>query len=103
MVIFPVKNSVGRITIRRTTLHISIDEIMSFKNTLIKGMSKLLVSRSNIRYLSTQRNVQEVRIPMCLGQLAGKWWGPTNKRPILALHGWQVILNNIITFILEFF
>lgn len=33
--------------------------------------------------------VQEVRIPVPFGELAGKWWGPRNVRPIVCLHGWQ--------------
>ncbi|XP_062553003.1 probable serine hydrolase [Armigeres subalbatus] len=33
--------------------------------------------------------VQEVRISVPYGEIAGKWWGPQNIRPILCLHGWQ--------------
>ncbi|XP_055639574.1 probable serine hydrolase [Toxorhynchites rutilus septentrionalis] len=33
--------------------------------------------------------VQEVRIQLPFGEIAGKWWGPQNIRPILCLHGWQ--------------
>lgn len=39
------------------------------------------------------RQVEEVRIPVPWGHLAAKWWGPQDKRPILCLHGWQVIIN----------
>ncbi|GJQ83188.1 putative nucleic acid binding protein [Trypoxylus dichotomus] len=42
-----------------------------------------------LRGMCMFRNVQEVRIPMPLGHLAGKWWGPPEQRPIVALHGWQ--------------
>lgn len=33
--------------------------------------------------------VEEVRIQFSWGDIAGKWWGNQNVRPILALHGWQ--------------
>ncbi|KFB39975.1 AGAP009434-PA-like protein [Anopheles sinensis] len=36
-----------------------------------------------------QHDVEEVRIPIPYGQIAGKWWGPKNIRPVVALHGWQ--------------
>lgn len=36
---------------------------------------------------------EEVRIPVPWGHIAGKWWGPQNKRPILVMHGWQVSIN----------
>ncbi|KAF2883503.1 hypothetical protein ILUMI_22676 [Ignelater luminosus] len=32
---------------------------------------------------------EEIRIPVPWGHVAGKWWGPQNKRPILCLHGWE--------------
>lgn len=38
---------------------------------------------------SNDRECVEVQIPVPWGFLRGKWWGPTNTRPILALHGWQ--------------
>ncbi|XP_052866019.1 probable serine hydrolase [Anopheles cruzii] len=36
-----------------------------------------------------KHGVEEVRIPIPYGEIAGKWWGPKNVRPIVALHGWQ--------------
>lgn len=35
------------------------------------------------------KEVEEVKIPTPWGHIAGKWWGPSNQRPILAIHGWQ--------------
>ncbi|XP_017461428.1 PREDICTED: probable serine hydrolase [Rhagoletis zephyria] len=32
---------------------------------------------------------KEVSIAVPWGTVAGKWWGPQNRQPILALHGWQ--------------
>lgn len=32
---------------------------------------------------------EEIQIPVPWGFVAGKWWGPRNKQPVLALHGWQ--------------
>lgn len=33
--------------------------------------------------------MEEIRIDVPWGFLAGKWWGPKDSRPILSLHGWQ--------------
>lgn len=33
--------------------------------------------------------VEEIEIPVPWGHVAGKWWGPRDKQPIIALHGWQ--------------
>ncbi|XP_062553002.1 probable serine hydrolase [Armigeres subalbatus] len=33
--------------------------------------------------------VEEIRIPVPYGEIAGKWWGPKDTRPIVSLHGWQ--------------
>ncbi|XP_065332703.1 probable serine hydrolase isoform X1 [Cloeon dipterum] len=35
-----------------------------------------------------ERKYEEVRIPVPWGHIAGKWWGPKNKQPVLAMHGW---------------
>ncbi|XP_053958571.1 probable serine hydrolase [Anastrepha obliqua] len=32
---------------------------------------------------------KEISIDVPWGVVAGKWWGPLNRQPILALHGWQ--------------
>ncbi|XP_055639569.1 probable serine hydrolase [Toxorhynchites rutilus septentrionalis] len=39
--------------------------------------------------LIVKREVEEVRIPVPYGEIAGKWWGPKDVQPIVALHGWQ--------------
>ncbi|KAE8737260.1 hypothetical protein FOCC_FOCC017278 [Frankliniella occidentalis] len=38
--------------------------------------------------LLEQLQEREVRIPVPWGHVAGKWWGRTDRRPLLALHGW---------------
>jgi len=38
---------------------------------------------------ASSRTFQEVKIPVPWGHVAGKWWNPSDKRPILTLHGWQ--------------
>ncbi|CAB0010578.1 unnamed protein product [Nesidiocoris tenuis] len=35
------------------------------------------------------KNVEEVRIPVPWGHIAGKWWGPRGEELIVAVHGWQ--------------
>lgn len=34
-------------------------------------------------------SVEEIRIKVTYGTIAGKWWGRKNQRPIIAIHGWQ--------------
>lgn len=34
------------------------------------------------------REFEEIQIPMPWGHVAGRWYGKTNTRPILAMHGW---------------
>ncbi|XP_011496671.1 PREDICTED: probable serine hydrolase isoform X2 [Ceratosolen solmsi marchali] len=36
---------------------------------------------------SNVREFEEVHIPVPWGYISGKWWGPKEKQPILALHG----------------
>lgn len=33
--------------------------------------------------------VYEIQLDLTYGQIAGKWWGSREKRPILMVHGWQ--------------
>ncbi|KAK4876430.1 hypothetical protein RN001_012852 [Aquatica leii] len=42
-----------------------------------------------LRFFSSKLSCDEVKIPVPWGHVAGKWWGPQDKRPILVLHGWQ--------------
>uniref|UniRef100_A0AAG5DAL4 AB hydrolase-1 domain-containing protein n=1 Tax=Anopheles atroparvus TaxID=41427 RepID=A0AAG5DAL4_ANOAO len=43
----------------------------------------------NRRYENTgTRRVDEIKIPVPYGTIAGKWYGPRDVRPILCLHGW---------------
>lgn len=58
----------------------------------------LLVSRNGIktkhpqiasRMFSCDMNVKEIQIPTGWGHISAKWWGKEDKRPLLALHGWQ--------------
>ncbi|CAF4903213.1 unnamed protein product [Pieris macdunnoughi] len=34
-------------------------------------------------------SVEEIVIPVPWGHVAGRWWGPRNKQPLIAIHGWQ--------------
>ncbi|XP_071446691.1 probable serine hydrolase [Hetaerina americana] len=38
---------------------------------------------------SSSISVEEIEIPVPWGNICGKWWGPRQVRPIVALHGWQ--------------
>ncbi|XP_044270410.1 probable serine hydrolase [Tribolium madens] len=47
-------------------------------------------SKFIFRHCSTKsRPFCEVKIPVPWGHIAGKWWNPTDQRPILTVHGWQ--------------
>ncbi|XP_046734816.1 probable serine hydrolase isoform X1 [Diprion similis] len=43
----------------------------------------------------SNQDATEVEIPVPWGKIAGKWWGPKDRQPILAFHGWQ---DNAATF-----
>ncbi|XP_022917719.1 probable serine hydrolase [Onthophagus taurus] len=58
----------------------------SLRNILKPNNFQFLNQRS---ISSAKRQVQEIRIPVPAGYIAGKWWGPQDKRPILTFHGWQ--------------
>ncbi|KAK5645543.1 hypothetical protein RI129_006843 [Pyrocoelia pectoralis] len=45
--------------------------------------------RSRLRCSQWKQVWEEIKIPVPWGHIAGKWWGPQDKRPILVLHGWQ--------------
>ncbi|XP_065168049.1 probable serine hydrolase isoform X2 [Atheta coriaria] len=52
------------------------------------------LGNSSFKYFATNASKTEaqgveVRIPVPWGHLAGKWWGPKDRTPILTLHGWQ--------------
>ncbi|XP_011865750.1 PREDICTED: probable serine hydrolase isoform X2 [Vollenhovia emeryi] len=36
-----------------------------------------------------REDFKEVQIPMPWGHIRGKWWGPADKQPVVAIHGWQ--------------
>lgn len=36
-----------------------------------------------------KEDFKEIQIPMPWGQISGKWWGPRDQQPIVAIHGWQ--------------
>jgi hypothetical protein len=39
--------------------------------------------------------VEEVKIKLPWGHVAGKWWGPKDVQPIVTLHGWQGIERSL--------
>ncbi|KAK9509469.1 hypothetical protein O3M35_006780 [Rhynocoris fuscipes] len=52
--------------------------------TIVSTRQFHLSSRLNI----DPKTVEEVRIPVPWGHVAGKWWGNKSIQPILAIHGW---------------
>lgn len=48
--------------------------------------------KKNVKNLSTNlptREFEEIQFKVPWGHIAGKWYGPKDKRPIVGLHGWQ--------------
>ncbi|XP_030753851.1 probable serine hydrolase [Sitophilus oryzae] len=57
--------------------------------TVFRSLAKCCFQRQSYRQLSNKKQFKEVAIPVPWGYIRGKWWGPTDKRPILTLHGSQ--------------
>nr|CAD7453219.1 unnamed protein product [Timema tahoe] len=53
------------------------------KDILLRALSQVPLSQP------LAKDVQEIRIPVPWGHIAGKWWSPMDVKPILCLHGWQ--------------
>ncbi|XP_017767022.1 PREDICTED: probable serine hydrolase [Eufriesea mexicana] len=51
-------------------------------------VNKVSASTGNINGHKVH-NVEEIQIPVPWGHLSGKWWGPVDQQPIVAIHGWQ--------------
>lgn len=66
--------------------------MLSLKNSLkfFTRKNLALVSKIHNAAVKEEKNYEEVRIPVPWGHIAGKWWGPQDKRPIFVIHGWQV-------------
>ncbi|KAF9410961.1 hypothetical protein HW555_010093 [Spodoptera exigua] len=60
-----------------------------FRTILTTNAPKFVSTPTFIRKLNNQIPTKEVQIPVQYGHIAGKLWGSGDKRPILALHGWQ--------------
>ncbi|XP_050310302.1 probable serine hydrolase [Anthonomus grandis grandis] len=56
---------------------------------LVKSWFKFSQRSQFIRHFSSEKPFREISIPVPWGQIRGKWWGRTDIRPILTLHGWQ--------------
>ncbi|XP_065340671.1 probable serine hydrolase [Cloeon dipterum] len=53
---------------------------------MMRSLARNVLHRA---YSSVASNFKEVKIPVPWGHVAGKWWGPQEKQPVIALHGWQ--------------
>lgn len=58
--------------------------ILNSNTTTLKSSLPVLSKK-----LHSQVPTKEIQIPLKFGHIAGKLWGNSNERPILALHGWQ--------------
>lgn len=47
------------------------------------------ISNGYGNHLDVSSNFEEVQVPVPWGHITGKWWGPRNTQPIIAVHGWQ--------------
>ncbi|CAL7947724.1 unnamed protein product [Xylocopa violacea] len=51
-------------------------------------IDKINTSMENINGHKLHK-VEEIQIPVPWGHISGKWWGPKDQQPIVAIHGWQ--------------
>ncbi|XP_050311138.1 probable serine hydrolase isoform X2 [Anthonomus grandis grandis] len=58
-------------------------------NLAVKHEGELSIRESKSSKVTGLDDFQEVTIPVPWGHIAGKWWGPQNTQPIIAIHGWQ--------------
>ncbi|KAJ8920321.1 hypothetical protein NQ315_011983 [Exocentrus adspersus] len=57
---------------------------------IVNSLRKCVIANlNNVKNISTHVDFKEVTIKVPWGHVAGKWWGPTDVRPVLSLHGWQ--------------
>ncbi|CAG2059076.1 unnamed protein product [Timema podura] len=63
------------------------------KDILLRALSQVPLSQP------LAKDVQEIRIPVPWGHIAGKWWGRTDVQPVLGLHGWEENANTFDTLV----
>lgn len=66
--------------------------ILLFQNEIHQNFSCILlrIQRDNsCSHFLHHEKVEEIEIDVPWGKIAGKWWGPKDVRPIVAMHGWQ--------------
>lgn len=65
--------------------------MLCLKNSVKLLLRKNLVGLAKLQHAvqTAEKSFEEIRIPVPWGHIAGKWWGPTDQRPIVMLHGWQ--------------
>ncbi|CAH1390642.1 unnamed protein product [Nezara viridula] len=61
----------------------------SLKSVVLrKFISQRCFHTTQIRMIDP-KTVEEIKIPVPWGHIAGKWWGKKNIQPVIAVHGWQ--------------
>ncbi|KAF9805324.1 hypothetical protein SFRURICE_007567 [Spodoptera frugiperda] len=61
-----------------------------FQNNSIKASYlQLKLNCLVLKMLPPGYKVEEIEIPVPWGHVAGRWWGPRDKQPVIAIHGWQ--------------
>lgn len=61
--------------------------------TFTSGNSELIQNK----IIEKEAKFEEVRFPLPWkdANIAGKWWGPKDKNPVICIHGYQVEIFNI--------
>ncbi|XP_059470738.1 probable serine hydrolase [Neocloeon triangulifer] len=52
-----------------------------------------MVEETSVDFSKLTRDYEEITVPAPWGHIAGKWWGPRDVQPVLAMHGWQENAN----------
>ncbi|CAB3375737.1 Hypothetical predicted protein [Cloeon dipterum] len=51
------------------------------------------MENSSVYFTQLTRGYESITVPVPWGHIAGKWWGPRDVQPVIAMHGWHENAN----------
>ncbi|XP_055842432.1 probable serine hydrolase [Episyrphus balteatus] len=63
--------------------------VLSFLQRSLQVQGPFRKSIKSFSTYSTTREFEEIQVSVPWGHIAGKWYGPKDKRPLVGFHGWQ--------------